>query len=96
MNPVNVESKLALNRFVVDEGHPHITIEPEQLNAQTIQALIAACPASLYSLDERDRLIFDCAGCLECGSCRVICAADSRAMTWNHPRPTFGVFYRYG
>ena len=96
MKPVNVEAKLAENRFVVDEGHPHITLDKDQIGAKTIHALIAACPAALYSLDDQKRLRFDCAGCLECGTCRVICGGDPKIMTWNHPRPTFGVFYRYG
>ncbi|MDH7479765.1 MAG: ferredoxin family protein, partial [Syntrophomonadaceae bacterium] len=38
---------------------------------------------------------FDCAGCLECGTCRVVCPRPG-AIEWNYPRGGFGIVYRYG
>jgi ferredoxin like protein len=36
----------------------------------------------------------DYAGCLECGTCRIVCF--KKAIAWNHPEGGFGVEYRYG
>jgi ferredoxin like protein len=94
MSRMTIEEKLGLNKFVVDEGNPHIVIDQDKFNGFDVNALIRACPASLYKLDESGDLLFDFAGCLECGTCRVVCPKE--AISWNHPRPTFGVLYRYG
>ena len=96
MKRMSTEAKLGLDKFVVDEGNPHIRVDDSKLDAATVRTLIAACPASLFRLDGDGRLMFDCAGCLECGTCRVLCGSNTEAMQWNYPRPTFGVFYRYG
>ena len=91
-----VDDKLALNKFVVDENHPHITIDQARMDAKTVQALMMCCPAGLYTMNPDGKLLFEYAGCLECGSCRVLCAAQPGAIRWEYPRATKGVFYRYG
>ncbi|MTJ81373.1 MAG: ferredoxin family protein [Telmatospirillum sp.] len=93
---MNVEQKLSKNKFSVDEGNPHISVDSSRLDADTIHALTVVCPAGLYSLGERGELHFDAAGCLECGTCRIVCAGHPGAMSWTHPRPSFGVTYRFG
>lgn len=93
---MSIEQKLSLNKFVVDEGNPHIVVDQDKLDEETVKALTVACPAGLYTLDEKGRLQFEVAGCLECGTCRVICAHLPESMRWEHPRPSFGVFYRFG
>jgi len=37
----------------------------------------------------------DYAGCLECGTCRVVCN-DKGIVKWEYPKGTFGVNFRYG
>lgn len=96
MKKMSIEDKLALNKFVVDDNHPHITVDDKKLDAKTIGALVVSCPAGLYTLNSAGKLVFDFAGCLECGTCRLICAAIPGAMKWEYPRATKGVFYRYG
>jgi len=93
---MSVEEMLSKNKFVVDEGNPHIVVDAACLAPETLRALTVVCPAGLYNLDDKGALLFDCAGCLECGACRVVCAGHAGAMTWNHPRPSFGVNYRFG
>ena len=93
---VSVEQKLAQNKFVVDEGNPHIVVEQAKLDADTVRALTVICPAGLYTVNEKGILQFEIAGCLECGTCRVVCAHLPESMRWNHPRPSFGVMYRQG
>ena len=93
---MQVEQKLTANKFVVDEGHPHIVIHPEKMDAATLKALTMICPAGLYTMDDKGRMALEIAGCLECGTCRVATAHIPGAMEWNHPRPSFGVQFRYG
>jgi len=93
---MNVEQKLSLNKFVVDEGNPHIVLHEDKLDAATIKALTMVCPAGLYTINEKGQMAFEVAGCLECGTCRVACAHLPGALDWNHPRPSFGVLYRFG
>ncbi|HIH8553463.1 TPA: ferredoxin family protein, partial [Salmonella enterica] len=38
---------------------------------------------------------FDYAGCLECGTCRIL-GLDTALEKWEYPRGTFGVEFRYG
>ena len=34
-------------------------------------------------------------GCLECGTCRVICQ-DHGNVSWNYPRGGYGISYKFG
>ncbi|TJW10762.1 ferredoxin family protein [Parvibacter caecicola] len=95
---VNVDEKLSLNRYEVDEENAHIRLkdEAECPNFQEeFDKLIIACPAALYRRDEEGRPSFDYAGCLECGTCRIICS-DTILDYWRYPGPTMGVEYRWG
>jgi ferredoxin like protein len=49
-----------------------------------------------FEVDEEEaHIVIDYAGCLECGTCRVMCK-DKGIVKWEYPRGTFGVSYRYG
>ncbi|VDY41560.1 ferredoxin FixX [Salmonella enterica subsp. enterica serovar Daytona] len=72
-NKVNVDVKLGVNKFYVDEGHPHIILRSSP-DMQEFNKLIKACPAGLYKLDDAGNIHFDSAGCLECGTCRFSAA----------------------
>ncbi len=94
MNPMSVEERLALNKFELDEGHPHILVNHEICREKcTLQPCLFVCPAKLYS-EQNGEIIVEWAGCLECGTCQVAC--DYEALTWHYPRGTFGINYRYG
>ena len=93
---VKVEDKLALNKFVVNEKKPHITIDQKHLTQDQIKTLLAACPATLYRLSPGGELLFDFESCLECGTCRVICQSSPLGLKWNYPETGCGVFYRQG
>lgn len=75
-NKVNVDVKLGVNKFYVDEGHPHIILRSSP-DMQEFNKLIKACPAGLYKLDDAGNIHFDSAGCLECGTCRVLVSDSS-------------------
>jgi ferredoxin like protein len=81
MIPVKVEEKLFQNRYRVDAGRPHISI----INSTTCQVecktqeCTVCCPA----------------GCLECGTCRIICS-DFRNVAWEYPRGGYGILFKFG
>ncbi len=93
-NDINVAEKLGVNKFFVDEGNPHIELK-ENPSPEEFAKLEAACPAGLYKRDERGNIHFDSAGCLECGTCRLLCG-DTILETWEYPQGTFGVEFRFG
>ena len=99
-NNMTIEKKtapelLALDRFNVDEEQPHIVLDKSICAACREKPCLYVCPAVLYKLEKNGELSFDYAGCLECGTCRVMCINKGIAE-WNYPRGTFGVSYRQG
>lgn len=93
MNDVHVEDKLALDKFQVDEANPHIVVV-DAPDLTEFQKLVLACPAGLYKRTD-DGIRFDYAGCLECGTCRVLCGHTVLAK-WEFPAGAMGVEFRYG
>lgn len=93
MNTINVDVKLGVNKFFVNEGEPHIELV-ENPDPKEFEKLEMACPAGLYKKDEKG-FHFDYAGCLECGTCRILCG-KTILKKWEYPQGTFGVEFRYG
>jgi ferredoxin like protein len=94
MSAVNVDVKLAVNKYHVDEGKPHIILK-ENPDRVELKKLILACPAALYKETNDGDVQFDHAGCLECGTCRILCG-KTLLESWEYPRGAMGVEYRYG
>lgn len=91
---VNVDEYLAVNKYEVDEDNPHIELADDIDDAE-FDKLVRVCPAALYKRDEEGNKSFDYAGCLECGTCRIVCG-DTIVKKWKFPEPTMGVEYRFG
>lgn len=91
---VNVDEKLAVGKFNVDEANPHIVLKADP-DASEFDKLILCCPAGLYKRDVDGQTSFDYAGCLECGTCRILCG-DTIIEKWEYPQAGMGVSYRYG
>lgn len=91
----NVEQKLFQNRYLVDPGKPHITVKPHTTPTRALAALVHACPAGCYSKNERGQVEVSTDGCLECGTCRVVCAKTGD-IEWSYPRGGFGVMFKFG
>ncbi len=94
---INVEHKLFQNRYRVDHGRPHIRIRDASICRDDCidQGCTFVCPAACYK-SEADRtvtLITD--GCLECGSCRVICSVHHN-VDWEYPRGGHGILFKFG
>ncbi|WP_308620786.1 ferredoxin family protein [uncultured Desulfovibrio sp.] len=94
MAAVNVDEKLGVNKFFVDEENAHIVLRSAP-DMEVFALLERVCPAGLYRRDEQGSPVFDHAGCLECGSCRVL-GVESVLERWTYPQGTLGVEYRHG
>lgn len=86
---------LGLNKFEVDEENTHIILEKNVCAKCQTKVCLVVCPASLYSLNEKGEVSFEYAGCLECGTCRIMCK-DKGIKEWRYPKGTLGVFFRRG
>ena len=91
---VNVDIKLSVNKFHVDEGHPHIILAANP-DINEFRKINESLPAGLYKQDDAGNIHFDSAGCLECGTCRVLCG-NTILEQWQYPAGTFGIDFRYG
>lgn len=94
MSAVNVDVKLGVNKYHVDETNAHIEIH-DNPDRSELKKLIMACPAGLYKLTDEGAVQFDYAGCLECGTCRVLCG-QTILKKWTFPQGTTGIEYRRG
>lgn len=92
---VNVEEKLFQNRYYVDAGHPHIRIRDEATCIQcSLQSCVTCCPAGCWRREEDGRIELVVDGCLECGTCRIVC--EPKNVDWNYPRGGFGILFKFG
>jgi ferredoxin like protein len=95
MKPATIEERLGANKYLVDDEHAHIVLDEAACSLCDVHACpcVKACPAGLFKV-QGDSIAFDYAGCLECGTCRVVCSRGT--IQWDYPRGGFGVEYRYG
>ena len=92
---MRIEDKLALNVFELDK-EPHITIDEGLCKDCSEKPCLRCCPAKLYKFEE-GKMLFNYEGCLECGTCLIVCHNfGNRGVKWGYPRGGFGVYYRYG
>ncbi len=90
-----VEEKLYQNRYLVDEGRPHIRVAPHVKPSEQLAALVKICPAGCYSRTEAGQVEVAPDGCLECGTCRIVCAGTGE-IEWNYPRGGYGILFKFG
>ncbi|RAZ82982.1 ferredoxin family protein [Mesorhizobium hawassense] len=90
-----IEEKLYQNRYLVDSGRPHIKVRPHQKPSSNLLALTRVCPAQCYELTDEGQVEIIADGCMECGTCRVLCEASGE-IEWNYPRGGFGVLFKFG
>ncbi|MGX9147545.1 ferredoxin family protein [Mesorhizobium sp. 128a] len=90
-----VEDKLYQNRYLIDAGRPHIKVRPHQSPSANLLALTRICPAKCYELNATGQVEIAAEGCMECGTCRVLCEGSGE-ITWNYPRGGFGVLFKFG
>jgi ferredoxin like protein len=89
---VSITDRLALNIFNIDKD-PHIKIKKDCGRKCDTRPCIIVCPADCFKEVEGE-VVFSYEGCLECGTCRIVCGED--ALSWSYPRSGFGIQYRLG
>jgi ferredoxin like protein len=90
---MKITEKLALN-IIKNDKESHIQVDQKICNRCKERFCIYGCPANLYSLNEKGEIIVEFSGCLECGTCKIVCIYGS--VKWNYPQAGFGVQYRFG
>ena len=89
---MKIEDKLAVNKYDIDRDS-HVRLNEEVCRTCTARPCLYSCPAGCFTM-VNDNLMFSFEGCLECGSCRLVCEKD--AVDWTLPRAGFGICYQYG
>ena len=86
-----MEERLARVRYRVDPI-AHISVDGTVCEGCPDHACTLVCPAGCFAL-EAGTLSFVHDGCLECGSCRIVCGHG--AVRWGYPAGGFGVTFRF-
>ena len=90
---LSLKGKLGLDVF--KEGkHFHIEINPARADDKRLLTCVRLCPAGLYSPGDEGKIKLSTDGCLECGTCKIICGDE--VLTWKYPEGATGVQYRFG
>jgi len=89
--PRPIDDILQSNIWDVDY-EPHIKVDYEKCVTCELKPCVRLCPAGCYTLLD-DKILFSYEGCLECGTCRIICPRD--AITWNYPVSGKGIYFRF-
>ena len=90
-----VENKLFYNRYLVDAGRPHIQVRPHEVPSSALLSMTRICPAGCYAQNDKGQVEITTDGCLECGTCRIVCA-ETGDVVWEYPRGGFGVLFKFG
>jgi ferredoxin like protein len=75
------------------DREPHIVIDGGRCVDCAERPCTVVCPAGLYVWTD-GTMTHNCEGCLECGSCRIVCPHG--AIEWRYPRGGCGVRYWWG
>lgn len=89
-----LKAKLGLNVFKPVEGKPHISIKKGMERDPRLRWMVSLCPAGLYKEQPSGEVTLLLEGCLECGTCRVVCG--DTVLQWDYPEGGTGVQYRFG
>lgn len=92
---LRMEERLYQNRYLVDEGRPHIRISPNVIDSPQLKSLVNICPAGCYARGEDGRVEIASDGCMERGACRVVCQSTGE-IEWSYPRGGYGVLFKFG
>ncbi len=87
---MKIDDKLALDTFHVAK-EPHLKIDPDICRRCPHKACTYVCPVENYTR-EGDDVVLSWEGCLECGTCRIVC--DQGSLTWEYPQGGCGIQYR--
>jgi ferredoxin like protein len=91
---LSVDDLLYTVRFKADTESHLVIISHEACKKCVKKQCVNACPANVYKWEE-EKITVNFEGCLECGTCRVVCC-EFNNISWRYPRGGFGVSYKYG
>ncbi len=89
--PMRVDDILNNDIWDVDY-ESHIKVDSTKCKGCKERPCLYLCPAQCYTL-AGDEVLFSYEGCLECGTCRLICPHG--AITWNYPVSGRGIHFRF-
>jgi len=90
---INLDEIFDYTSFQVDRD-PHIKLDETVCQKCDQRACTTCCPAACYTWDdENQKMTFVHDGCLECGTCYVVCQKDAFTR-WRYPRGGYGVAFR--
>lgn len=89
---VDVAVRLKLSRYNLDR-EAHIKVDYELCRKCEHRACLTACPAQCYLPQAEQGVVLNYEGCLECGTCYVIC--DQGGLQWEFPKGGCGISYRF-
>jgi ferredoxin like protein len=87
----SLEDALNADVWDVDES-AHIVVDTNKCASCKTRPCTVVCPANAFTL-LGDKMLYSYEGCLECGTCRVLCPL--KAITWKYPLSGRGVQYRF-
>jgi len=90
---MRTDEKLALNSYKTDT-ESHIRVDTLLCKDCREKNCLLFCPGDLYYIDENGEVHVEYSGCLECGTCMLVCPKG--AIRWSYPRGGFGIRLRYG
>lgn len=91
----SVTERLAGNRYLLDDGESHISVNQEVARRTgTGKLLVRICPAHVYTEEPDGSIAVAHAACLECGTCRALAAPG--ALEWRYPSGGHGIVFREG
>jgi len=91
--PMDLKAKLGIDVFKPGSA-AHIKIRPGKENDSRLRKMAMICPAGLYSVTEQGETFLTIDGCLECGTCRLVCGTE--VLEWAYPEGGVGVQFRFG
>ncbi|HAJ25741.1 MAG TPA: hypothetical protein DCG53_00575 [Syntrophus sp. (in: bacteria)] len=93
IEPMDLKAKLGVDVFKPG-GAAHIKIRPGKEKDSRLQKMVMICPAGLYAENDRGEVGLIIDGCLECGTCRLVCGHD--VLEWAYPEGGAGLQLRFG
>ena len=90
---LGLKAKLGLDVFKADKEF-HIKIKAGQERDMRLKKAILVCPAGLYNENEKGEVVISVDGCLECGTCLLVCGDE--LLKWHYPSGGAGVQFRFG
>lgn len=85
------EKLLCVRHRVAEKGH--IVLDNSKCTGCELKPCLYFCSAGCFT-EKEGEVNFRYEGCLECGTCRVMCRTG--ALTWGYPLGGYGVSFRIG